>query len=211
MKMYKKIFISAKNMSVIKTLLFNMFFLKLIVPKVYLGKKTDLILSEKSKIVLNESRLFFDCKNNGQFWFHSSIRMLEGAILKIHGDVNFFSGLQLMMHKGSVLEIGKDTYFSGPITIHVKKRIVIGNDCSIAWNCTILDSNYHNVDVKSEIKTNEVMIGDRVWVGCNVTILQGVTIGDDVIVGAGSVVTTNLISEGVYAGNPAKLIRMRLL
>jgi glycosyltransferase, family 1 len=53
------------------------------------------------------------------------------------------------------------------------------------------------------------MIGNDVWIGEGVKIKSGVVIGDGVVIGMGSVVTKNLIDYGIYAGNPAKLIRMR--
>jgi maltose O-acetyltransferase len=52
-----------------------------------------------------------------------------------------------------------------------------------------------------------ITIGDRVWIGINVTILGGVTIGNDVVVGAGSLVTKDLAANGVYVGTPARRIK----
>ena len=53
------------------------------------------------------------------------------------------------------------------------------------------------------------MIGNDVWIGARVIILPGVRIGDGAVIGAGSVVTNDVPSLGVVAGNPAKLIHMR--
>jgi len=53
------------------------------------------------------------------------------------------------------------------------------------------------------------VIGDRVWVGANVTILKGVTIGDDAVIGAGSVVTKDIPSRAIAVGSPAKVLRMK--
>jgi acetyltransferase-like isoleucine patch superfamily enzyme len=52
-------------------------------------------------------------------------------------------------------------------------------------------------------------IGDRVWIGANVTILKGVTIGNDAVVGAGSVVTKDVPERAIAVGNPAKVIKYR--
>lgn len=55
----------------------------------------------------------------------------------------------------------------------------------------------------------QTIIGDDVWIGAYTIIMTGVTIGNGVIVAAGSVVTKNLIPYGIYGGTPAQLIKMR--
>jgi len=57
-------------------------------------------------------------------------------------------------------------------------------------------------------KAQPVTIGDHVWIGTRALILPGVTIGDGAVVGAGSVVTKDVLPNGVVAGNPARLLRI---
>ena len=154
--------------------------------------------------------MHIDAKNDGQFWFYSSVRLLENTVLDIKGEVNFFSGLQLKIFRDAKVSIGDGTYFSGPNVIHAKENVSIGENCSISWNCTIIDSNFHEIDEGSGIITKAVSIGNNVWIGNNVTILPGAVIEDDVIIGAQSIVRGHCKSNGIYAGNPAKLIRERL-
>jgi acetyltransferase-like isoleucine patch superfamily enzyme len=52
-----------------------------------------------------------------------------------------------------------------------------------------------------------VVLGRNVWLGANVTVLPGVTIGDDAVVGAGSVVTRNVPARTVVVGTPARVVR----
>ena len=55
----------------------------------------------------------------------------------------------------------------------------------------------------------DIVIGDDVWLGANVIVLPGITIGSHAVIGAGSVVTRDVAKYSVSAGNPANLIRMR--
>ncbi|SFS00655.1 maltose O-acetyltransferase [Microbacterium sp. cf046] len=87
--------------------------------------------------------------------------------------------------------------------------IRIGEDCHIAMFVTLITSS-HGVGpggVDHAPRSAPITIGDRCWLGAHVTVLPGVTIGDDVIVAAGGVVTRDLPSGGVYGGVPARLIR----
>jgi acetyltransferase-like isoleucine patch superfamily enzyme len=79
---------------------------------------------------------------------------------------------------------------------------------------TIFSTN-HNYDQAAKIPYDEksidgpVVIGDFVWCGANVTIVPGVTIGEGVVIAAGSVVTRNIPDFSVVGGNPAKIIKYR--
>lgn len=208
-KFYKKLFISGVTFSVFKTMFVRVFVFGNFKKSIYVGKKTLVLLDKTAQLKIQGS-LHIDAKNDGQFWFYSSVRLLENTLLDIKGDVNFFSGLQLKLFQNARLSIGEGTYFSGPIVIHAKENISIGENCSIAWFCSIIDSNFHEIDEGSGILTKEVIIGNNVWIGNNVTILPGTIIEDNVIIGAQSIIKGYYKSNGIYAGNPAKLIRERL-
>lgn len=83
--------------------------------------------------------------------------------------------------------------------------IAIGDDF-ISGPRLILDSGTHD-PVTMQPSPKPIRIGNRVWCGVNVTILAGVTVGDDVVLGAGSVVIRDIPSESIAAGVPAKVIR----
>jgi acetyltransferase-like isoleucine patch superfamily enzyme len=93
-------------------------------------------------------------------------------------------------------------------------NINIGNDCLIAMGCKILASN-HKVSAPGELirlqpdLPKPINIGNDVWLGADVKVLAGVTIGDGCIVGAGSLVTNDLPPFSVAVGNPAKVIKQR--
>ena len=89
-------------------------------------------------------------------------------------------------------------------------RIVIGHGTYIAPNVGIITANhdFNNLDLHQEAK--EVVIGENCWLGMNSIILPGVSLGDNTIVGAGSVVTKSFMDGNcVIGGNPARIIRSR--
>lgn len=85
----------------------------------------------------------------------------------------------------------------------------------IAANVIIVDSDFHATwppemrwSNKTDAFDREVVIGRRVWIGMNSLILKGSRIGDNSIIGAGSVVSGDIPSNCMAAGNPARVIRM---
>jgi len=104
--------------------------------------------------------------------------------------------------KRARLEIGKRCSIGDRTQIHCGELVSIGDDVIIAWDCNILDRDYHSTDGGVE-STAPVYIGDRVWIGCRAIILKGVTIGAGAVVAAGSVVTKDVAVETLVAGNPA--------
>ncbi|QPC89333.1 DapH/DapD/GlmU-related protein [Mesorhizobium sp. INR15] len=105
------------------------------------------------------------------------------------------------------LSIGSRSFINSGVMIDVSAAVSIGKNCLIGDCVVIQDSNYHEIDEGSGVKTKAVVIGDNVWIGRNSIILPGVEIGDHSVVGAGSVVTKSVPPRSLIAGNPAKLIR----
>ena len=116
--------------------------------------------------------------------------------------------IQCLKSKASI-EIGSNSFAAYHLTILCGERIVIGNNCLIASYVFISDTN-HSVDFKQsfdDLVTKPVAIGDFCWVGEKSIILPGVSLGNHVIVGAGSVVTKSFPDYSMIAGNPARLIK----
>ena len=89
-------------------------------------------------------------------------------------------------------------------------KIIIGNDCLIGPNVQFLAVS-HDVDPQRRLDkhnyVDDIIVGNNVWLGGGVIILAGVSIGDNAVIGAGSVVTKNVDESTFYAGNPAKKTR----
>jgi len=115
------------------------------------------------------------------------------------------------LREAASLEIGRDCGFSGT-TIGCASSISIGDRVMCGANVTITDTDWHPLDWRDRIagkggETAPVVIGEDVWLGMNVSVLKGVEIGSQTVVGAGSLVTRSLPARVIAAGNPAVVIR----
>ncbi len=119
----------------------------------------------------------------------------------------FYSGVRLELYRGATLSIGNGTYLNRNTVVVAVGRVSIGENCRIAWDVVIMDSDLHPVDGEDQPVVSEpVVIGDGVWIGCRSIILKGVTIGRGSIVAAGSVVTKNVPPDAIVGGVPARQI-----
>lgn len=112
--------------------------------------------------------------------------------------------------KNAKIEIGNGTSIHGAY-IHAQKSIIIGEDCAIAAGVNIIDCNGHVLNSlhRNNVRDipEEIVIGNNVWIGLNAIILKGSIIGDNCVVGAGSVVKGNFEENSLIMGNPAKFIK----
>jgi acetyltransferase-like isoleucine patch superfamily enzyme len=95
------------------------------------------------------------------------------------------------------------------VRISAAKSIRIGNNCMFAANVIISDSDWHGIynRIRPFRCTKPVTIENNVWLGERVIVNKGVAIGENSVVGAGSVVTKNIPPNSVAAGNPARVIK----
>ena len=111
---------------------------------------------------------------------------------------------------GYFITIGKNFYANYNLTILDTASVTIGDYVFIGPNVNIYAAT-HPLDVERRNQNLEkgvpVKIGNNVWIGGNVTILPGVEIGDNTVIGAGSVVTKDIPSNVLAAGNPCKVIK----
>ncbi len=112
---------------------------------------------------------------------------------------------------GAVLEIGINLAMTGGALV-AAERITIGDNVAIGANTTIIDTDFHALEPQMrkvrphDARTAPVVIEDDVFIGMNALILKGVTLCRGCVIGAGSVVTRNVPSMCIAAGNPAKII-----
>jgi acetyltransferase-like isoleucine patch superfamily enzyme len=135
----------------------------------------------------------------------------KNAVISIGAFTDLWPGVKLSCHgatphRKAHLTIGERCSIGDRTEIHVGEQVTIGNEVIIAWDCVIMDRDYHSVAGAAEA-TKGVTISDHVWIGCRAIILKGVQIGEGAIVGAGSVVTSDVEPYTLVAGNPARVIK----
>src|SRR5262249_4183280 len=118
----------------------------------------------------------------------------------------FSATAQIIFEEGSGMSGGSITARSK--TIRIGKNTLIGTDC------VIFDSDFHVAwppDGRTSYAGDEVdapvTIGNNVWFGARCMVLKGVTIGDNCVIAAGSIVTKSLPPNSLAAGNPAKVVK----
>lgn len=109
------------------------------------------------------------------------------------------------MRQGAKIIIGAGTGISSS-TITSWKSVYIGNNVRIGANCVIMDGDFHLDDPRVS-DARPIIIESGVWLGANVVVLKGITIGKNTVIGMNSIVTKDIPENCIAAGNPCKVIR----
>ena len=138
-----------------------------------------------------------------------------GSNVKIVQPVNFYScKIGDDCDIGPFVEIQKDVYIGNRTKIHshtfICELVSIGNDCVVGHGVMFINDKFSNGKPAQGDRTlwKKTTIGNNVYIGSNATILP-VTICDNVVIGAGTVVTKNITQPGTYIGNPAKKLNKK--
>lgn len=138
---------------------------------------------------------------------------LHGKLV-FKGTANIGGGSAISIGKQSTLTLGNNFKITAQSAMVATggKSIQIGNDCLLSWDILIMNSDFHKImDHATNAVINDpedVVIGDKVWIGCKATILKGSVIADHTVIGAGTIISNKKLeySNAIYAGIPAKKI-----
>lgn len=162
----------------------------------------------------------------GQLFYHTArFSFRDGANKK---NIILNEGCWPLGHfsveKDGKIEMGEYSKIDGTTEIMCVNHIVIGDYTRVAHNTVICDNNNHPVSPEYRKKmartpmnhksrwwqysdSSPIIIGENCWIGSNVRICKGVTIGDNSVVAAGSIVTKDVPPNCIVAGNPAKVVK----
>ena len=143
---------------------------------------------------------------------------LEGVKLGVNVNIpdgSYIRCTGVISELGKGLTVGNNTGFGHYTFINAQGGVVIGNDVIMGPNVRILAENhkYDSLDLPIRLQgvsRQGITIDSNVWIGANVTILDGVRIHSGSVIGAGSVVTKSIPENSVAAGVPCKVIKERV-
>lgn len=177
---------------------------------VYSGRFIPVKISKaKTGKILIEDKIVLESWGQGNHLI--SINVGENAVLKIGGEFVIGQGCLIFASTGAAINInGRLNSTASGITcdtrIMAEQSIEIGYDSIIAWGCFISDSNWH--ELSGSIRCSPVSIGNRVWIGHDVSVLPGAKIGDGCVVGAKSLILGREYKPfNLLAGVPARVVR----
>ncbi len=148
----------------------------------------------------------------------SIIRMGKDVVLTSDSEVNT-AGINhpviIATHSKDAEIILENNVGMSGVSINCVSRCVFKEGVMLGANVNVWDTDFHPIDPQRRIhqtsimdaKSSPIILEKNVWVGANTTILKGITIGENTVVGAMSLVNKNLPSNSVCAGNPAKKIK----
>ncbi len=157
---------------------------------------------------LSQEAMKITAQINGSYHTEAEIRSLFSQLIGKEVDENFGLFLPFTTDCGKNINIGKGVFINAGCRFQDQGGITIGDGALIGHNVVIATLNHaFEPENRGDMIPSPVVIGKKVWIGSNSTILPGVTIGDNAIIGAGSVVTKDIPANMIAVGNPAKAIK----
>lgn len=162
------------------------------------------VASEKVRI-----KGFIKIYGRGKFIFGKNVKINSS---RMSNPIGGETKTVLFCSPGATISVGDNTGMSN-CAIVAKQSVTIGDNVKIGGSVKIYDNDFHSLDAnernfgKDMPKCAPVVVKNGAFIGAFSIILKGVTVGENSIVGAGSVVTKNIPDNEIWAGNPAKFIK----
>lgn len=133
--------------------------------------------------------------------------------IRIGANCRINDGVILRAFAGGI-DIGDNSSLNPYVVIYGQGGVIIGRDCRIASHTSIVAQNHKTHDINLPIReqgleARGISIEDDVWIGANVTILDGSTIGKGAVIAAGAVVRGSVPPYAIVGGVPARVLKMR--
>jgi acetyltransferase-like isoleucine patch superfamily enzyme len=155
---------------------------------------------EKGSLV--ENCLIYIRGNNHKVTIKAGVRFYQGEIWIEDNNGELFIGAGTTIQKAHFAVTEND------------RKIIIGDDCMFATNVEFRTGDSHSIinisDGKRINPAADIIVEEHVWVGSNVSVLKGVTLGKNCVVGTGSIVTKSVEAQTIAVGAPSKIIKSNI-
>jgi acetyltransferase-like isoleucine patch superfamily enzyme len=172
---------------------------------------------QRSSLPWNRGRINWELMRRGAFarWpLHGNVlEALQDGRLEVGAGTMIEPNVWITIGDDARVRIGEGTFLNIAVMVAALDRVEIGSHCMLANGCFVTDANHRFDDPDRPVpwqgfdSKGPTRIGDNVWLGANVVVTSGVTIGERCVIGANSVVTQDIPPYSVAAGAPAKVLR----
>lgn len=172
---------------------------------------------QRNELPWNRSRIHWELMRREAFarWpLHGNVlEALREGRLEVGAGVLFEPGVWLTAPDQARIRIGAGSFLNMGVMVAAMELVEIGEHCMFANGCFVTDGNHRFDDPDKPVPwqgfttKGPTRIGDNVWCGANVVVTSGVTIGERCVIGANSVVTTDLPAFSIAAGAPASVLK----
>jgi len=173
----------------------------------FLGRGCKILSKGKlhtGKNVYIGSYSYLDCLSTGGVTLGDNVTIREGCWLQLTSRYD---------HPGEKVTIGNDVYIGPRSVIGAAAPITIGDHCQFGANVSLVAENHAFLEARDifmqGVSRKGISIGKDVWIGNNAIILDGVSVGDSSVIGAGTVVTRSVPARSVVVGVPGRVIKTR--
>lgn len=157
---------------------------------------------------LSNESMRITCELNGSYHTPDEIRGLFSQLTGQRIDASFRLFPPFYTDCGRNIAVGENVFINACCNFQDQGGITIGDGSLIGHKAVLATLNHGFApEDRGSLYPSPIIIGKNVWVGASVTILPGVTIGDNAIIAAGAVVTKDVAANTVVAGVPATVIR----
>lgn len=213
-RLYKEALKDIGKINIAKTIYFNLKYLpfkEAICLPILVYNRTSL-LKVQGNIIINDTirpgilRIGPRSLGTQDIKYARTIWEVSGTLI-IFGKTSIGRGCRISIGRNAVLTLGNRFNITGNTSIICQEKITFGNDCLLSWDILIMDSDFHKIKDKDGIIINRpqpIVIGDHVWIGCRVTILKGVQIGNSNIISANSLLSKSFKENKCIIGGHGK-------
>jgi acetyltransferase-like isoleucine patch superfamily enzyme len=172
---------------------------------------------ERGTLPWNRARIHLHALRQGAFirWpVHGNVlEMFDEGRLELGENALLEPGVWLTAPAPGRIRIGAGSFLNIATMVAAHELVEIGEHCMLANGCFVTDANHRFDDPDKPVpwqgftSKGPTRLGDNVWLGAHVVVTSGVTIGERCVVGANSVVTSDLPPYSIAAGTPARVLR----